>query len=86
MLDAALPFRAEKIESQAVVLKIGDFQKFGAKEDPLVVLQEAFKNRVLHALAVVEAGFGDVTEAALPGGGRGGDIVADEDHHGGSET
>ena len=82
MLDAPLPFVAEEIETQAVALQIRELQQLRTKRDPLVVGQQTFKHGVLHALAVVQAGFGDVAQAAPPFSGCGGDIVADKNHHG----
>ena len=81
MLHAALPFVAEEIETQAVVVEVGKLEQLGTETDPLVVLQEAFEYGVLHALSVVEAGLGDTAQAALAVGGGGGNIVADEDEH-----
>ena len=81
VFDASLPFRSEKIETQAVMFQVCESQQVRPEGDPLIVGQEALKDGVLHALAVVQASFGDVAEAALAVGRRGGDIVADEDHH-----
>jgi hypothetical protein len=81
VLNASLPLRSEKIETQAVMFQVCEPQEVCPEGDPLIVGQEAFKDGVLHALAVVQAGFGDVAEATLAIGRRGGDIVADEDHH-----
>ena len=86
MLNPTLPFVAEKVEAQTVVLEVGELEEFGAETDPLVVLQEAFEYGVLHALSVVEAGLGDAAQAALAIGGRGRDIVADDHEHGGLGT
>ena len=54
VLDSPLPLGSEKIESQAVPFEICDPQEFGPEGHPLIVGQEAFENRVLHSLAVVE--------------------------------
>ena len=53
MLDSALPFVAEKVESQAVVLEVCELEEFGTEMDPLVVFQETLEDRILHALAMV---------------------------------
>jgi hypothetical protein len=45
------------------------------------VIYETFKNGVLDALPVVEAGFGDFAEAFSSGGGLGVYVVADENEH-----
>ena len=81
VLDSPLPFGPEKIKTQAVVFQIRELQEFRPKRDPLVVGEQAFEHGILHTLAVVQAGFGDVAQAPLAVGCRGGDIVTDEDHH-----
>ena len=56
MLDALLPSPAsEVIKPQAVLFKIDDLEEAGAQEDPFVGWQQAMKDGVLHALAVVRA-------------------------------
>lgn len=82
VLHATLPIIPEKIESQAVVLKVSKGEKFTTKEYPLVILQHAFKHRILHALPMIEAGLGHLAQALLALGRTGGDIIANKDKHG----
>jgi hypothetical protein len=82
VLDSALPFVAEKVEPQAVVIEVSELEQVSSEANPLVVLEEALEDGVLHPLAVVKAGIGHTAEPALAVGRDGGDIVADEDHHG----
>ena len=60
VLDSPLPFGPEKIKTQAVVFQIRELQEFRPKSDPLVVGKQALEHGILYALAVVQAGFGDV--------------------------
>ena len=63
MFNPPLPLVAEEIEAQTVAFKICELQQRGAKLHPLVVFQQAFENRILHTLTVVETGLGDPAEA-----------------------
>ena len=65
MFDSTLPLVAQKIKAEAVVFQVGEFEQIGPKLDPLVVLKQAFENRVLHTLPVVEASFSHAAEPAF---------------------
>jgi len=62
VLDPPLPFVAEKIETQAVMFEVGELEQAGTELPPLIVFQQAFEDRILHLLAMVEAGLGGTTE------------------------
>ncbi len=81
VFDAVFPVVAEVIEAEAVGFEVGDLEEVVFKEDPLVVGEVAFEDGVLDALAVVEAGSGDLAKAFLSRGGCCADVVADEDEH-----
>lgn len=86
VLDPPLPFPAEKIETETVVVQICEYEQFGSKGDPLIVGEQTFEDGVLDPLPVILAGPGDPAKPSLPGAGGGGDVVADKDHHGRGQT
>src|SRR5688572_18417403 len=63
MLEAALPVGAEIVEPQAVGLRVDDLQQAVLEFGELRRIELALEDRVLHALAAVQAGPGDLAQA-----------------------
>lgn len=82
VFNAAMPLVAEKVESQAIVLEIGNLQELSPQLYPLVILQGAFENRILNALPVILANPCNPAKTSRAIGGDRRNIVADENEHG----
>ena len=82
MFDAAVPIIAKEVEPDGVLFAIHKIEDFGSEGDELGLIDFAFEDGVLDALAVVEAEFGDAPQASRAALAGGGDIVGDEDLHG----
>lgn len=59
VFDASLPIASKKIEAKAVLVKIDDIKETNFHFRPLGRINITFKNRVLHALAAINASLGD---------------------------
>lgn len=84
VLDAVAVVVAEEIEAEAVFGGVVFLFELTSARDPLGVVDIAFEDRILDADAMVEADLGDPAEASASLWGDGGDIIADNDHHGSS--
>ena len=81
VLDPPLPFRSEKVETETVLRGIGFRHKTRPKDHPLGCIHDAFKNRILHPLAVIFAQSGHSAQSATTGFIASAHIVTDKDHH-----
>ena len=63
MLYPVVPVGSQEIETETVFAGIVFTQKPQAQPCPLFRVDDAFKNRVLDALAVIQAGFGHSSQA-----------------------
>jgi hypothetical protein len=81
MFDALFPVVSKVVESDRILLLVDFRQDAFFEFDVLRRFDFALKDRVLDALTVVEANFGDVAQAAGTGRGAGGNIVGDEEIH-----
>lgn len=77
-----LPVCTEKVEAETVFLGFVDAEQIRTEMDPLIGLDQAFENRVLHSLPVVQANLGYAAQATGPVGTARCDIIADDYHHG----
>lgn len=64
MFDAIGPVLPQEVESETVFIGRVDLQECVSKAGPLCWVEETFKNRVLHALAIAVADFGNASETA----------------------
>jgi hypothetical protein len=81
VFDFSLPVFSEKVEAKRVFFGFVEAEELGAKCRPLSGIDYAFKDGVLDALAIVEAGFCDAVESPSPGLVDRGYVVGDEDQH-----
>jgi hypothetical protein len=80
MLHTLLPVGSEEIETQTVMRRIDAVKKLPSHDSPLCRIHEALEHRVLDALPIIEAGFGNTSETTGPMIILC-DIVAHEYHH-----
>jgi len=59
VFDTPLPIAPKKIEAKAVRIKIDDIKETNFHLRPLGRIDITFKNRVLNALAAINASLGD---------------------------
>lgn len=71
------------IKTQAIGLGVDDADELVFQCYQLGGIHFAFKDGILHALAVVKAGFGHLAETSFAGLVDGGYIVGEKDIHGG---
>jgi hypothetical protein len=83
MLDTMVPLIAEHVKTQAVFFHVDQFDQLLLQMDELLIVHGTFKDRVLNALAEIQALLCDISQASLPGFVSSGDIVSDKDEHGG---
>ena len=81
MFDSIFPILPEVVDPNGIGLRLDDVEELGAYFNELTRVDFAFKDGVLHALSVVEAGLGGSAEAGSTSGGSGADVVGDEDNH-----
>ena len=81
MLHLAMVAVAQVVESQAIPVGIDKFYQFVPDQAALRGVQDTLKDRALHALTVAHADLGLPAQTRPDGGGRGVDIVGDEDQH-----
>jgi len=66
MFDAMFPIASQKIESQAVLFVIINFQQFRLEQFPFCRIHFTFKNGFLHSDTVVDTFLRDKAKAASP--------------------
>jgi hypothetical protein len=81
VFDATIPIIAKEVEPYRVQIAIHKIKNFGSERDKLGLIDFAFEDGILDALPVVEAEFGDASQAARTARAGRGDIVGDEDLH-----
>jgi len=69
MIDSASPVIAQVIEAETVFVWIDNGEEILFEEHELGGGYFAFEDGILHALSVVEAGFGDLAESFFAAGG-----------------
>jgi hypothetical protein len=82
VLNLLLPVFSKMVDADTVGVRVDDGKEFPPELDKLRVIHLALEDGILDALAVVEAGFRDLTKAFLSGFGDGGNVVGEEDIHG----
>ena len=69
------------IHPDAVSIRIVDREELTSKLNELPRVDEAFKNRILNPLPVVEASLCDLAQTLSTRRSGGGDIISDEEIH-----
>ena len=83
VLDFVLPVFSKVVDADTICFAIHDVEELASEFDELGRVDEAFEDRCLNPLTIVETGFGDSAESILSGRGSCRDVVGDEDVHGG---
>jgi len=81
VIHSSSPIVTQMVEAETVLGGIDNGEKFLFEEDELGGFDFAFEDGILHALAVVFASFGYLSESLFAAGGGGGDVVGYEDIH-----
>jgi hypothetical protein len=81
VFDFVMPVAAEMIETETVGVQVDDVEQPGFERDKLGRIHLALEDRVLDALAVIEAGLGGAAQAGFSGGGGGRHVIGDQDIH-----
>lgn len=81
MFDPSTPLATEKVEAQAVRLRVNRLQKARPHLDPECRINFAFKDRILHALPVIFADPRHTTQPLGPALGRHCHVICDENQH-----
>jgi hypothetical protein len=78
----AFPVRPQKVEPEAILVRLIDFKKFMFDFYPLLGFHKALKDRILYSLAIVLAYPSDMTKTSRPTSRCGVHIICYQNHHG----
>ena len=81
VLHPAVPLRTEVVNSQAIRFRIDDREQSFAEGYQLCWIEQAFENRVLDTLTIIQTRFGHLAQPAFTAFARGGNVVSDEHLH-----
>jgi len=82
VLHAMLPFVTQHVEPQTVFLGVDEIGELLLQVHVLLIVDRAFKYRILDSLAEVQAFLSHLSQSSLSGFVASGDVICDEDEHG----